>query len=49
MQKLCNVIKIIDIRKHFYQTPTSDRVAEGQTIQLPCVPPDGDPKVEVIE
>ncbi|KAI6222467.1 Netrin receptor UNC5 [Aphelenchoides fujianensis] len=40
-------IRVAYIRKHFYQTPTSDRVAEGRTIQLPCVPPDGDPKVEV--
>ncbi|KAI6206916.1 Netrin receptor UNC5 [Aphelenchoides besseyi] len=40
-------VRLAYIRKHFYQTPISDRVAEGRTVQLPCVPPDGDPKVEV--
>ncbi|CAD5219092.1 unnamed protein product [Bursaphelenchus okinawaensis] len=40
-------IRVAYIRKHFYQTPVSDKVPEGRTIQLPCVPPDGEPKVEV--
>ncbi|CAD5226634.1 unnamed protein product [Bursaphelenchus xylophilus] len=40
-------VRLAYIRKHFYQTPVSDKVPEGRTIQLPCVPPDGEPKVEV--
>lgn len=44
-----NYARISDIRKHFYQTPESARVPEGRTVQLPCVPPDADPKADVSE
>ncbi|KAI1725123.1 ZU5 domain-containing protein [Ditylenchus destructor] len=37
-----------DIRKHFYQTPAGQRVPEGHTLQLPCVPPDADPRPEIL-
>lgn len=36
-----------DIRKHFHQMPVSQRIAEGETAQLPCIPPDADPKPDV--
>ncbi|VDN20210.1 unnamed protein product [Gongylonema pulchrum] len=37
----------LDIRKHFYQTPTSENVPEGGTVHMHCSPPDGVPEVEV--
>jgi hypothetical protein len=27
--------------------PITERIPEGRTVQLPCVPPDADPKAEV--
>jgi hypothetical protein len=42
-----NLIRNLDMRKHFYQTPVSERVHEGTTVQLMCIPPDADPKAEV--
>ncbi|KIH48850.1 hypothetical protein ANCDUO_21077 [Ancylostoma duodenale] len=34
------------MRKHFVQTPTSDRVPEGSTVQLHCIAPESDPKAQ---
>ncbi|KAH7729376.1 UNC-5 protein [Aphelenchoides avenae] len=41
------LVRVAYIRKHFYQTPESTRVPEGRTVQLPCVPPDADPKADL--
>ncbi|VDL86107.1 unnamed protein product [Nippostrongylus brasiliensis] len=35
------------MRKHFVQSPTSDRVPEGSTVQLHCVAPESDPKAQL--
>ena len=38
-----------DIRKHFYHTaPPMERVHEGHSVQMPCVPPDSEPKAELL-
>lgn len=41
------ILILIDIRKHFYQTPMSENVPEGATVHMHCSPPEGEPKVEV--
>ncbi|CAJ0600793.1 unnamed protein product [Cylicocyclus nassatus] len=40
-------IRIAYMRKHFVQSPTSDRVPEGSTVQLHCVAPESDPKAQL--
>uniref|UniRef100_A0A914XP10 Ig-like domain-containing protein n=1 Tax=Plectus sambesii TaxID=2011161 RepID=A0A914XP10_9BILA len=45
----CDALRVVfsDLRKHFYTAPTNDRVPVGGQIQMPCLPPDGDPKPEI--
>uniref|UniRef100_A0A1I7X713 Ig-like domain-containing protein n=1 Tax=Heterorhabditis bacteriophora TaxID=37862 RepID=A0A1I7X713_HETBA len=40
-------VTIDDMRKHFVQSPTSERVPEGSTVQLQCVAPESDPKAQL--
>jgi hypothetical protein len=35
------------LRKHFYSSPASERRAVGSTVQMQCLPPDGQPRPEV--
>ncbi|CAD6194646.1 unnamed protein product [Caenorhabditis auriculariae] len=42
------VVRLAYMRKHFLKSPaTSQRVAEGSTVQLPCQAPESDPKSQL--
>uniref|UniRef100_A0A0N5BDD9 Netrin receptor UNC5 n=1 Tax=Strongyloides papillosus TaxID=174720 RepID=A0A0N5BDD9_STREA len=41
------ILKLAYIRKHFFNSPSSERIHEGKMIQMPCTPPESDPPSEI--
>uniref|UniRef100_A0A0N4Z9P1 Netrin receptor UNC5 n=1 Tax=Parastrongyloides trichosuri TaxID=131310 RepID=A0A0N4Z9P1_PARTI len=40
-------LKLAYIRKHFFHSPSSEKIHEGKMIQMPCTPPEADPPSEI--